>query len=329
MAKVRRRANAGMAANHKEPGRWAGEEWYLDLSHRFELTGFRRDRVVVAGRTEFQAFEIFENRLWGRMLILDGRLQSAEIDEFIYHEALVQPAMLAHPDPRRVLVMGGGEGATLREVLRHPGVNRALMVDIDGELVGLCQEWLPTFHAGAFDDPRTELVFADGRNWLAAQPDGSLDVIILDLPEPLEAGPALQLFTREMYELARSKLAADGVVAVQSGSAGLHGHLMPDINATLRAVFPQVVAYTAFIPSFMDLYGFHLAGGQDLAWPKAATAAARLRDRGLTSLRWLGPEFLASLSSLPTYLQARLTREGRVLTDARPFGPPPGESTFF
>jgi hypothetical protein len=177
-----------MAEDRREPEDWPGPEWYLDLTNRFELTGFRRDRVLVAGRTEFQAFEIFENRLWGRMLILDERLQSAEADEFIYHEALVQPAMLAHPEPRRVLVMGGGEGATLREVLRHPGVTRAVMVDIDGELVGLCREWLPSFHAGAFDDPRTELVFADGRGWLAAQPDRDLDVIILDLPEPLEEG---------------------------------------------------------------------------------------------------------------------------------------------
>jgi spermidine synthase len=318
-----------MAVDRRDPEGWPGQEWYLDLNNRFELTGFRRDRVLVTGRTGFQAFEIFENRLWGRMLILDGRLQSTEADEFIYHEALVQPAMLAHSDPRRVLVMGGGEGATLREVLRHPGVRRAVMVDIDGELVGLCREWLPSFHAGAFDDPRTELVFADGRGWLAAQPDRDLDVIILDLPEPLEEGPALKLFTREMYELARSKLAPGGVVAVQSGSAGIHGRLMADLHATLRAVFPQVVAYTAFVPSFMDLYGFHLAGDQDLTWPGAAAAAARLQDRGLTSLRWLGSEFFASLPYLPVYLQASLRRAGRVLTDARPFGPRPGEPTFY
>jgi spermidine synthase len=317
-----------MDPKQREPGAWPGEDWYLDLNHRFELTGFRRDRVVVSGRTGFQRFEIFENRLWGRMLILDGRLQSAEGDEFIYHEALVQPAMLAHPEPRRVLVMGGGEGATLREALRHPTVDRAVMVDIDGELVGLCKEWLPAFHAGAFDDPRTELVFADGRSWLTAQPAGAFDVIILDLPEPLETGPALQLFTREMYGLAQSKLAPGGVIAVQSGSAGLHGHLMADIHATLRAVFPRVAAYTAFVPSFMDLYGFHLAGGWDPAWPGAAELGARLRHRGL-SLRWLGTEFFASLSYLPIYLQARLTQDGRVLTDARPFGPRPGEPTFY
>jgi spermidine synthase len=318
-----------MAEEGKEPQSWPPKDWFIDLNNRFDLTGFHRDRVVLRGRTGFQAFEIFENRLWGRMLILDGRLQSAELDEFIYHEALVQPAMLAHPDPRRVLVMGGGEGATLREVLRHPGVNRAVMVDIDAELVGLCKEWLPTFHAGAFDDPRTDLVFADGRGWLEAQSDGSFDVIILDLPEPLEGGPALNLFTREMYELSRSKLATKGVMAVQSGSAGLQGHLMADLNATLRAVFPRVVAYTAFVPSFMDLYGFHVSGREDLAWPGPVSAATRLKERGLTSLKWVGAEQLSSLPYLPKFLEARLTREGKVLTDDRPFGPRPGESTFY
>jgi spermidine synthase len=308
-----------MAGDSKEPQGWLSEDWFIDLNNRFELMGFQRDRVLLKGRTKFKTFELFENRLWGRMLILNGRLNSAEQDEFIYHEALVQPAMLAHPAPKRVLVVGGGQGATLREVLRHPSVTQAVMVDIDAELVGLCKEWLPSFHAGAFDDLRTELVFADGRDWLTEQPNDSLDVVILDLPEPLEDGPALKLFTREMYELARSKLATRGVIAVQSGSAGLQRHLMSDVNATLRSVFPQVVAYTAFVPSFMGLYGFHVAGGEDLVWPELATATARLQERGLTSLRWLGAEFFASLPFLPKYLKAHLMGEDKVLTDARPF----------
>jgi len=308
---------------------WPPGDWYLDLSSPADLAAYEKQEVLVAGKTRFQDYEIFLSRHWGKVLLLDGRLQSAEKDEFIYHEALVQPAMLAHPDPRRVLVLGGGEGATLREVLRHPGVESAVMVDIDRELVDLCREWLPTFHQGAFDDPRTELVFADGRSWLAAQPDGSFEVIILDLTEPLEEGPALLLFTREMYALAQSKLAAGGLVAVQSGSAGAWGRLLPDLNCTLREVFPRVAPYTAFIPSYMDLYGFHLAGGKDFAWPSASQAAARLQKRAIKPLRWLGPEFGASLPFLPVYLQERLAKEGRVLTDQAPFRPRPGERPFF
>jgi spermidine synthase len=308
---------------------WPSGDWFIDLSSPADLVAYEKKKVLVSGKTRFQEYEIFLSRLWGKVLLLDGRLQSAEKDEFIYHEALVHPVLLAHPEPRRVLVLGGGEGATLREVLRHSLVEAAVMADIDQELVEVCRRWLPEFHQGAFDAPRTDLVFADGRAWLAAQPDGSFDVIILDLPEPLEEGPALLLFTREFYNLVRSKLAPGGLAALQSGTAGPWGRLLPDLNCTLRAVFPRVLAYTAFVPSFMDLYGFHLAGGEDFDWPSPWDAATRLEDRVMPPLRWLGPEFAACLPHLPVCLQARLEKEGRVLTDAAPFRPAAGERPIF
>ena len=203
------------------------------------------------------------------------------------------------------------------------------MVDIDQELVEVCREWLPEFHQGAFDDPRAELVFADGRAWLSAQSDGNFDVIILDLTEPLEEGPALMLFTKEFYELVQQNLAPGGLAALQSGTAGPWGRLLPDLNCTLSAVFPRVEAYAAFIPSFLDLYGFHLAGADDFNWPSAWEVATRLEDRNLLSLQWLGPEFAAGLPHLPVFLQTRLDNEGRVLTDAAPFLPRPGEGPIF
>ena len=308
---------------------WPPGDWFIDQAGNADLTAFWKEAVLISGQTRFQGFEIFQNPLFGRVLILDGRLQSTEKDEFIYHEALVHPALLAHPDPQRVLVIGGGEGASLREVLRHPCVVRAVMVDLDEELVAVCQEWLPTFHGGAFSDSRAELVVAEGRSWLANQPDGSFEVIILDLTEPLEEGPARLLFTKEMYELVQKKLAPGGLAALQSGSAGPLGRLMPDLDCTLREVFPHVMAYTAFIPSFMDLYGFHVAGGEDLVWPSAAMVAARLHHREVTVLRWLGPDMAAALPRLPLDIKERLTQEGRVLTDAAPFGCRPNETPVF
>jgi spermidine synthase len=308
---------------------WPPGAWFLDRGSPADLIAYEKKQVIVQGRTKFQEYEIFLSSLYGHVLVLDGRLQSAEKDEAIYHEAMVHPAMLAHPEPRQVLVLGGGEGATLREALRHAPVSRAVMVDIDEELVRLCEKWLPSYHAEAFQDPRTELVFADGRAWLEAQPDRGFDVILVDLPEPLEEGPALTLFTKEMYELVQRKLAPRGVMAVQSGSAGIHGRMMPDINWTLRAVFPQVMAYAAFIPSFMDLYGFHVAGGPEFVWPSPAEIGARLKSRGLDRFQWFGAAFSASLPLLPAYLAERLRRDGRVLTDAEPFGPRPGERLFF
>jgi spermidine synthase len=139
---------------------WPEGDWFVDQDSPGDLVAVRREEVLAAGRTPFQEYEIFVSSLWGMALILDGRLQSAELDEFVYHEALVHPALVAHPDPRRVLVMGGGEGATLREVLRHRPVSRAVMVDLDGELVEVCRRHLPSFHEGAFDDPRASRWFS-------------------------------------------------------------------------------------------------------------------------------------------------------------------------
>jgi len=306
--------------NHSRTAtRWPEGNWLVDQDSPVDFIAVKREKVLAAGKTAFQEYEIFENSRWGRTLMLDGRLQSAELDEFIYHEALVHPTLVAHPDPRRVLVLGGGEGAALREVLRHPNVVQAVMVDIDEELVKVCRRWLPTFHQGAFDDPRAVLVFTDGRAWLAGQPDGSFEIIIVDLPEPLEEGPASLLFTREMYELIRCKLAPRGLMAVQSGSGNMFGRLLADINRTLRDVFPRVYPYTAFVTSFMDLYGFHAAGGEEFAWPTADRIACCLAERNLTDLGWYEPQFAAVLPWLPRYLKDRLATQGRILSDAAPY----------
>ncbi len=320
----------GSSSSHKEQKTaWPAGDWFLDWGSPADLIAYERQEVLVRGRTAYQEYEIFRSSLFGLVLVLDDRVQSASRDEFIYHEALVQPVMVAHPHPRRVMIMGGGEGATLREVLRHRTVEQAVMVDIDAELVEVCRQWLPSFHQGSFDDPRMRLVVADARTWLAGQPDGAFDVIVVDLPEPLEEGPALKLFTREMYEIIRRKLAPGGLMSVQSGSAGVAGRLMPDIYCTLKSVFPRVVPYVAFVSSFMDLYGFHLAGRDSFLWPPPAEVAARLAARGVSGLNWFGAEFAAGLGLLPVYLQKRLNEEGRLLTDAAPFGPRPGERRFF
>ncbi|MBI3953344.1 MAG: methyltransferase domain-containing protein, partial [Chloroflexi bacterium] len=184
-------------------------------------------RVLAARRTAYQQLEIVDTASFGRALFLDGKVQSAELDEFVYHEALVQPAMALHPRPERVLVIGGGEGATLREALRHPTVKRAVMVDIDAEAVAACREYLPAWHQGAFADPRVELLHRDARGYLEETSE-LFDVIIVDVTDPLAGGPAYRLFTQEFYRLARGHLGAAGAIAVQAESADL-GVLEPHL----------------------------------------------------------------------------------------------------
>ncbi len=299
--------------------RWPEGHWFIEFASPDDLAAFRLTRILARGRTRFQDYQIMENPVMGKALILDGVLQSAQGDEVIYHEALVQPAMFAHPQPRQVAVLGGGEGATIREVLRHSSVQLVSMIDLDEELVSLCRELLPDFAAGAWEDPRLRLFFEDARGWLAAQPDRSLDVIIMDITDPLEGGPAFFLFTREMFRLAQAKLRPEGLMSIQAGSAGQAIRLLPHLNRTLKAVFPRVVPYTAFIPSFNDLYGFILAGGADCQWPSPEHLARTQADRHLPPLQWFQPDFAPAVPLLPPYLSRLLAKHGQILTDTRPF----------
>ena len=165
------------------------------------------DKVYYQGKTEHQSVFLFYNKIFGKVLFLDGKLQSAQIDEFIYHEALVHPALISHSASRKVLIIGGGEGATLREALRHSSVKKAVMVDVDKKLVELCQEYLPEWSAGAFSDSRAELIFKDARCYLE-KTNQKFDVIVSDLTEPVEGGPSIYLFTREFFKSSKFSLVA-------------------------------------------------------------------------------------------------------------------------
>ena len=180
-------------------------KWFFEPTTAVEGHMHAIRRTIVEARTKFQHAEILDTHAYGKVLILDGRIQSSQAEDFIYHEALVHPGLLASAGaPESGLVIGGGEGATLREILRYPTVRRAVMVDIDDEVVALCRRHLPEMHQGAFDDARTEVLHEDARGWLERTLE-RFDFISIDLVEPLEEGPACRLFTREFYTLVRSR----------------------------------------------------------------------------------------------------------------------------
>ena len=180
-------------------------KWFFETTTPVEGHMHAIARTIVSRQTKYQFMEILETHSYGKCLVLDGRIQSSHADEFIYHELLVQPGLLAHPDPRRAMVIGGGEGATIREILRHRSITHCLMVDIDGEVVEECRRHLPEMHQGAFDDPRTRLLHEDARAYLERTTE-RFDLIVIDLVEPLEEGPACLLFTKEFYTLVRERL---------------------------------------------------------------------------------------------------------------------------
>jgi spermidine synthase len=251
---------------------------------------------------------------------MDGRIQSISADEFIYHEALVHPALLATSSPPvRALVIGGGEGATLREVLRCPSVSRAVMVDIDAEVVALCRMHLPEMHQGAFEDTRTELRHEDARAYLE-HTDLTFDLVVVDLVEPLEHGPACRLFTREFYSLVRDRLSPGGVMTMQAGMTKV-GELFffSAVHRTLRDVFPVVRGYQAFISCYGTPWGFILASkGTDPATQSSAVVDGLAAERIRGESRYWDGETALHAFNLPRFVRQAVAGQDRVITDTHP-----------
>lgn len=287
--------------------------WFADIGPWGETHQFAVESMIFSGRTQFQEVAIFESREYGTMLALDSLVQSAEDDEYIYHESLVHPALVAHPEPASVLVIGGGEGATIREVLRHPTIKRVVMVDIDRELVELCKEHLDDWHQGAFDDPRVELVFSDGKEFVAATQE-KFDGVIIDVTDALDEGPALALYTEDFYRLVKRCLTASGLIVVQAMElSGLDYTDHKKVRQGLRAAFRHTKSYRAFVPSFWSMWGFVVVSDAvDVSQIPSHKVDATLRSRGLEkALRYYDGETHAHMFALPKDVRSVLAQEER------------------
>ncbi len=272
--------------------------------------------IVYEGRTEFQHVSIQDTACFGLGLVLDDKTQSTAVDEFIYHEALTHPAMLAHPDPRDVFIAGGGEGATAREALAHNTVRSAVMVDLDRELVELCRRHLPEFHRGAFDDSRLELHHDDAYAYLE-RTDRTFDVAIIDVPDPLEEGPAVMLYTAEFYGLLRRRLNPGGIMVAQSGPTGpaFYEQCFSAVANTIASAFPRFYACEAFVPSFGSTWGFALGSlGPDPSALGAGEVDAKIARRIDGELRYYDGITHRGMFSLPKYMRAVLAAETRTIT---------------
>ncbi|KAA0173116.1 hypothetical protein FNF27_05465 [Cafeteria roenbergensis] len=240
-------------------GFWFREEVTEDMSVTMRLKNITFD-----AKSEFQRAQIVETAPFGKTLVLDGKSQSAKFDEPVYHESLVHPALLMHPNPKSVYIGGGGEGATAREILRHKTVEKCVMVDIDEVVCNICKEQMPEWGAGAWDDARFEVHFEDAKAYLEKD-ERKYDVIIMDIADPIEAGPGIVLYTQEFYKFAVTKLNPGGILVTQSGPGSVLNadECFACINQTLRTVFDFVVPYTSDVPSFGSNWAFNMAFNKD------------------------------------------------------------------
>lgn len=281
---------------------WINESLYADWGQRFLVK-----RELARVKSEFQDIVIFESFYHGRVMVLDGVIQITEGDEFVYQEMLTHVPLLAHGAAANVLIIGAGDGGVLRRVLQHNSVQRAVMVEIDSEVIRLSKEFLPNIAGDAWNDPRAQVIVGDGIDYVRKAADASFDVIIVDSTDPIGVGEVL--FTDEFYANCARILSARGLVVNQCGVPFMQADELRDTSARRKKFFPHVSAYVAAVPTYVG--GFMTLGWaaktDDLEVASAETIRARAGDI-LGSTRYWTPEIHVGAFNLPPYIARHLPK---------------------
>ena len=287
-------------------------QWYVEEFSPAEFHHHALEETYYSGKTAFQSVAIVRSAAFGKMLILDGDTQSSQADERIYHEALVHPALAAAAQRADVLILGGGEGATLREVLRAPDVRSATMVDIDGEVVELSKRYLAEWGAGAWNDPRAKVIIGDALAFLRER-GPRFGVVISDLTEPLPDSPSHPLFNAEVFKDVKARLLEGGIYVLQASTAGFHNMaLHAKMARTLRAYFTHVRSFYTHVPAFDNDWAFIACSDR----VDVAALEPQRVDAYVASLRgenhFYDAETHRRIFALPLYLRRELSKEGDV-----------------
>lgn len=278
---------------------FVSERLYSDYAQSFAVS-----ELLFEVKTEHQHLEIYQTPFLGRVMLLDGVVQTTEKDEFIYHEMMVHVPLFAHPNPKRVLIIGGGDGGILREVLRHKNVEHVTQVEIDGSVIDMCKAYFPNHSQGAFNDPRANIVIADGKAFVAECQD-TFDVIISDSTDPI--GPGEVLFTSDFYQDEKTCLNPGGIMVAQNGVPFMQGDEVSNTHQRLQKLYQDAYFYVAPVPTYTG-------GFMTLAW---ATDDASLRQQDSAAIskryeqagfatRYYNPDIHVASFALPNYIRQLL-----------------------
>jgi spermidine synthase len=272
-------------------------EW-LNQDYGFFLRSSGR---LADSKTEFQHVEIHETPQFGKLFRLDGCFMTSERDEFHYHENLIHPALTAHSAPKNVLIIGGGDGGSSEEALKHPSIEKVTLVELDPQVIEVAKAHLQKVHNGVFDNPKLQLVIADGLKFVAAAPE-KYDLIVLDLPDPI--GPAAALYEAAFFADCKRALAAGGVLTLHMGSPVSRPEHVRGIYRRLAAEFAIVRPYVMFIPLYGALWS--MAACSDTLDPVAVNAAEidkRIARRGLEHLQYYNGDTHHAVFALPNFVR--------------------------
>ena len=280
--------------------RWFTESLHSSIGQRLHV-----QRVIFETSSPFQEILIFENELLGKVLVLDGIVQTTEADEFIYHEMLAHVPLLSHSSPSKVLIVGGGDGGIIREVLKHQTVHEVTMVEIDGKVIEACKRYMPKMSNGAFNDPRLELIIDDGYQYITSTYK-TYDVIIIDSPDPI--GPAKKLFSDKFYSNCRRILSTDGVLVGQNGVPFLQPKELLESTKLLKRYFQEVTCYLAPIPTYQggEMAFFWASDTQRLPHVSNDILTNNLNKSSIGTSYYSPAAHLASFA-LPKWLETLLT----------------------
>ncbi len=267
---------------------------------------FRMEKMLHEVRTEHQHLVIFQNPRMGRVMALDGVIQTTEADEFIYHEMLTHVPILAHGRAKRVLIIGGGDGGMLREVAKHATVEHITMVEIDGTVVEMCKEYLPNHSKGAFDDARLNLVIDDGMRFVATTQE-KFDVIISDSTDPI--GPGEVLFSENFYQACHRCLNEGGILVTQNGTPFMQLSEVQTTAGRMNGLFADWHFYQAAVPTY-------IGGAMTFAWGSTDsehrkipldTLRQRFAGSGIVT-RYYNPEVHIGAFALPQYVLQAISK---------------------
>lgn len=270
---------------------------------------FTVDKVYFESKTEHQHLMIFHNALFGRMMVLDGIVQTTERDEFIYHEMLTHVPVLAHGAVKDVLIVGGGDGGMLREVCKHSSVERIVQVEIDQAVIDMSKEYLPNHSQGAFEDARAEIVIADGLDYVNTT-DRRFDVIISDSTDPI--GPGEVLFTDDFYAACQRCLNPGGVLVTQNGVVFMQQDEVSTTASRLSSLYKDWHFYGAAVPTYVG-------GIMTFAWASDEPALRevsldvlqqRFENSGIKT-RYYNPAVHLASFALPQYVVDLIDKESK------------------
>lgn len=282
--------------------------WVTENFENQSVLGFPTTQTLFEGQSAFQHVALVDTPTWGRMLLLDGRIQTTQGDEFVYHELISHVPLCAHPSPKRVLIIGGGDGGTVREVLKHPEVESVVLCEIDGMVVDVCRQYLPDI-AGAITDPmdsRVTVAIEDGlamvdRLAQAGQP--AFEVVIIDSSDPV--GPGEGLFTEAFYRQVSQILTDDGIMVAQTGPVFYEQALFASLYPFYRAIFPHVSCYLGHIPTYPGgLWSWCFASKHYT--PQLTPQAQQKAQHVAASCRYYTPAIHQSCLTLPRFVETLL-----------------------